>query len=61
MGDAERIKILRDALEEVRKLTYQPYVRGNPDNQRPPTMGEKILAWAQIQSVAARALRDTDV
>lgn len=62
MEDAEKIKLLRDALEEIRELTCQPYVvKGQPKfGQRPATMQEKLDAWANIQSVAARTLRETD-
>jgi hypothetical protein len=58
VNDADVILALRDALEAIRQLTYQPYLKGT-DIQRPATVKEKLDAWAKIQSIAAGALRDT--
>lgn len=58
VNDADVILILRDALEDIRKLTAEPYINGK---QRPSTLNEKLDAWANIQAIAARALRETDV
>ena len=58
MSDPEKIELLRNAMEEIRELTMLKDNRfGQPI---PKTHVEKVRDWALIQSVAARALRDTE-
>lgn len=59
MTDAERIAMLSAALEEIRQETFHPYQPPDRRAYQPVPMEIKIAAWAKIQSIAARALRET--
>jgi hypothetical protein len=58
MSDAEKIEMLSDALEAIREATFKPYQPPDYRANFPTPMDVKIAAWAKIQSIAARALRD---
>lgn len=65
MNDREKVKVLRAGLEEIREETFEPYVKKDvtPRDWSPrgtPDMQKKIRSWRKIQSIAARALRDTE-
>ena len=55
----DKVEILRKALEYIRELTYDTYIRAL-DKERPSTPEEKLWAWAKIQSVTMTALRETE-
>lgn len=60
MSDAEKIEMLAAALEAIRQATFKPYQPPDPRSYLPTPMDVKIEAWARIQSIAARALRDVE-
>lgn len=60
MSDAEKIVMLTAALEDIRQETFKPYQPPDPRSYLPTPMDVKIAAWAKIQSIAARALRDIE-
>lgn len=58
MTDADRIGLLKAALEEIRRATFQPMM---PDGTQLPSTGNELKrGWALIQSIAARALREVE-
>lgn len=57
MTSEEKIRALSEALEQIRELTFQPYYKNSPTEQRPATPLEKKDAWSRIQATAAGALR----
>lgn len=59
MSDVEKIAMLMAALEEIRQETFHPYQPPHLLAYQPVPMDVKIAAWAKIQSIAARALRET--
>ena len=56
MSDRERVVILREALEQVRKLTF----RDEPPWCPMRTCQLHTGKWALIQATAARAQRETE-
>lgn len=52
MTDAEKVTLLRKALEDIREETHTKYF--------PCKKEEKLLSWSRIQALAASALRKTD-
>jgi len=56
MSDRERVVILREALETVRKLTFRDEPPWCPMRKCQLHTGK----WAQIQATAARAARETE-
>jgi hypothetical protein len=64
MSDREKISVLSGALSHIRELTRRPYMKIvdrsielGIEHERPATMGEKLLAWSEIQAAASSALR----
>jgi hypothetical protein len=58
VSDAEKVQMLMSALEEIREATFKKYQTPHPLANMPTPMSEKLEAWARIQSIAARALRE---
>lgn len=54
----DALEQLLHALRDIVRLTAQPYYPVSPTRSRPASPEEKKLAWAEIHSIAARALRE---
>ena len=57
MSDSQKVVVLRGALEEIREKCYSDDQWHTPART---TIEWMKKCWALIQSIAARALRDTE-